>query len=147
MALSLSCGQNESDQSTDVTTPSGENVTIKAPDTGNASQTAGSVAADAQADAQKAAQDAQAAATKAANEAKAKAQGLIDQAKNLVSQNKFEEALKLLQNLTGVELSSEQQAQTDQIKKSIQEAAAKKAANDAAAEAKKSLGNLLPGNK
>ena len=91
-------------------------------------------AAQAQADAAKAQADA----------ASAKVQGLIDQARTYLGENKTSEALALLNQLSGQKLSTEQQSLVqglkDQVQKAI-EGAAKAKATD---EATKAVGGLLP---
>lgn len=66
-------------------------------------------------------------------------QQLIDEAKNLIAENKFKEASTNLQQLAGQTLNAEQQKLVDSLKEQIQKALAAKAAADAAAAA----GNLL----
>jgi len=63
--------------------------------------------------------------------AKAKAQELIDKAKRLVAENKYQDALNALQGLAGMSLTAEQQKVVDDLKKVIQEALAKKATSEA----------------
>lgn len=76
------------------------------------------------------------AATAAVN---SQVQQLIDQAKNLVAENKFTDASTVLQQLAGQTLSAEQQKLVDSLKEQIQKALAAKAGADAATAA----GNLL----
>jgi len=89
-------------------------------------------------------EDATAAAQAQADVASAKVQGLIDQARTYLAENKTSEALALLNQLSGQKLSTEQQSlvQTlkDQVQKAI-EGAAKAKATD---EATKAVGGLLP---
>ena len=116
-----------------------------------ASQAASEVASEAQkaasqtADkAQKAANamatQAEAEATAAASAASSQAQALIDRAKALVTDQKYQEALTTLQQLASVQLTPEQQKLVDDLKAQIQTALAKKAASDA-------LGGVLGGKK
>ena len=64
---------------------------------------------------------------------------MIDKAKNLVADGKFSDATTVLQQLTGLSLTVEQQKLVDGLKDQIQKALAAKAAADAAGAA----GNLL----
>jgi len=84
--------------------------------------------------------EAKAKAEEAAAAAKAKAQEIIDKAKNLVSQNKFQEALEALHGLANMQLTDEQLKTVEALKKQIQEALSKKAAAGAATTAEKALG-------
>lgn len=93
--------------------------------------------------AETAVESAKTAAASAVEEAKAKAQEIIDKAKSLVGENKYQDALTALQGLTGMKLSDEQQKIVDGLKKSIQDALAKKAASEATSGA----GNILGGKK
>ena len=81
-------------------------------------------------EAAKAAEAAKVEAAKAADNAKA--QELIDKAKNLVAEGKFSDASSVLQQLTGLSLTSEQQKLVDSLKEQIQKALAAKAAENAA---------------
>jgi len=85
--------------------------------------------------------EAAAAAAAAPSAADPQAQGLIDQAKSLVTSEKFQEALPMVQQLAGKVLTPEQQKTVDGLTAQIQAALAKKAAADAAS----SLGNPLGG--
>ena len=73
----------------------------------------------------------------AANE---QATSIINQAKALVGQNKFTEALSSLQQLSGMKLSDSQTALVTALKEQIQKAMAAKTATDASG----AVGNLLP---
>jgi hypothetical protein len=77
-------------------------------------------------EAKKAAEDATAVATNvtkqvesAAATAEAKAQTLIDKAKALVTDKKYQEALTSLQQLTGMQLTADQQKMVDDLKATI----------------------------
>ncbi len=75
--------------------------------------------------------DAQKQATDAGAAAQAKAQGIIDQAKTLVGQAKYPEAMSLLQQkLAGLQLTAEQQKLVDGLKEQIQKALASAPAPD-----------------
>lgn len=91
---------------------------------------AAKVAEAAKVEAEKADQAAKVEAAKAADNAKA--QELIDKAKSLVAEGKFSDASSVLQQLTGLSLSSEQQKLVDSLKEQIQKALAAKAAENAA---------------
>jgi hypothetical protein len=67
------------------------------------------------------------------------AASIIDQAKALVGQNKYTEALSSLQQLTGMKLSDSQTTMVAALKEQIQKAMAAKTTTDAAG----SVGNLL----
>ena len=76
--------------------------------------------------------------------ASAKAQELIDSAKNLVGEGKFQEALTKLKDIGSEKLSADQQAVVDGLKAQIEKAlgAGTKAATDAA----NAAAGLLPKN-
>jgi hypothetical protein len=82
-------------------------------------------------------------AAAAPSEMSAQAQGLIDKAKGLVSNEKYQEALNSLQQLTNMKLTPEQQKMVDDLKAQIQTALAKAAGTNAAS----ALGNILGGKK
>jgi hypothetical protein len=85
---------------------------------------------------QKAAGEVKATAEKAVTDATAtataKAQEMIDKAKSLVGDKKYQDALTALQQLGGMTLSPEQQKLVDDLKKTIQTALGNKAATDGA---------------
>ncbi len=68
-----------------------------------------------------------------------KVQGLIDSAKTLVAANKFEEALKIVTDLSATKLTDAQQKLVDALKEQINKAIASKGVD----EAKKALGGLV----
>lgn len=72
--------------------------------------------------------------------ANAKVQELIDRAKNLITENKYQDASAVIQELTGYKLTPEQEKLVNGLKEEIQKALASKAAKDAA-------GNILGGKK
>ena len=90
-----------------------------------------------------AATQAVAAAAAAASATSAQAQGLIDKAKGLVTDQKYQEALTLVQQLSSLKLTPEQQTLVDSLKAQIQTAMAKSATSNAAS----ALGNILGGKK
>jgi hypothetical protein len=69
----------------------------------------------------------------------AQAQGLIDQAKTMVSQNKYQGAVDTLKKLSSLKLTPEQQTVVDGLKAQIQ----KYMASQATSEGTKAIGNLL----
>ena len=113
-------------------------------DQGTASGTVGCRQRQAVVDAAKSAAkevtDQAAAQVKAAEQ---QAQGLIDRAKSYVSEQKYQEALSSLNQLTNIKLTAEQQKLVDDLKAQIQSALAKATAADPAA----ALGGALGGKK
>ncbi|MCX6928884.1 MAG: hypothetical protein NT154_37590 [Verrucomicrobia bacterium] len=106
--------------------------------TGAVSEAAKTV--DAAKEAATAATDQAAAQAKAAAQ---QAQGLIDRAKSLVGDKKYQDALTSLGQLANVKLTPEQQKLVDDLKTQIQSALAKASAGDAAS----ALGGALGGKK
>jgi len=74
-------------------------------------------------------------------------QTLIDTAKDLTGQNKYAEAMKVIDELSKLTLSPEQQSLVDSLKQTAEEQAAKAVADKAAAGATKALGDALGGKK
>lgn len=70
-------------------------------------------------------------------------QGLIDKAKGLVTNEKYQDALNVVQQLSSMKLTPEQQTLVDGLKAQIQTALAKATGADAAS----ALGNVLGGKK
>jgi hypothetical protein len=70
-------------------------------------------------------------------------QVLIEKATGLVTDQKYQEALPIVQQLTGLQLTPEQQTLVDGLKTQIQTALAKKTTSDAAS----ALGGALGGKK
>lgn len=105
-----------------------------------AQEAASQAAGEAQNTAQTMATQAKAEATAAASAASGQAQALIDKAKALVTDQKYQDALTTLQQLASVQVTPEQQKLVDDLKAQIQTALAKKTASDA-------LGGVLGGKK
>lgn len=78
-----------------------------------------------------------------ASAAQQQAQGVIDKAKNLVNDQKYQEALSSLAQLANLKLTPEQQKLVDDLKAQIQSALAKAKAADASS----ALGGALGGKK
>lgn len=91
---------------------------------------------------EKAAADVKTQAQDAAAKTSAQAQGLLDQAKGFVADKKYQDALNLLQQLSGMVLTPEQQQMVSGLKTQVQQLMA----GQAASEATKSVGSL-PGLK
>jgi SWI/SNF-related matrix-associated actin-dependent regulator 1 of chromatin subfamily A len=106
-------------------------------------EAASQAAGEAQKAAQAAATQAVVEAADAAAAATAQAQALIDKAKNLVTDQKYQEALPVVQQLSNLKLTPEQQKLVDGLKAQIQAGLAKATAPDAASAA----GNVLGGKK
>ena len=82
-------------------------------------------------------------AVAAASATSAQVQGLIDKAKGLVTDQKYQEALNVVQQLSSQKLTAEQQTLVDGLKAQIQAALAKATGADAAS----ALGGALGGKK
>lgn len=82
-------------------------------------------------------------ATAQAKAAEQQAQTIIDRAKSLVTENKYQEALSSLSQLASSTLTADQQKLVDGLKAQIQAALAKTSASDAAS----ALGGALGGKK
>jgi colicin import membrane protein len=88
---------------------------------------------------EKAAADKLAEGVKAAVTAANNVPGLLDSAKQLVADNKFAEALQILNNLAGMKLTDEQQKLVASLKDQVTKAMAQKATS----EAEKAVGGLF----
>ncbi len=75
--------------------------------------------------------------------AEQQAQTLLDHAKSLVSDQKYQEALNTVGQLTGFKLTADQQKTLDDLKSQIQSALSNATVKDAAS----ALGNALGGKK
>jgi hypothetical protein len=82
-------------------------------------------------------------ATAQVKEGEQQAQGLIDRAKGLVTDQKYQEALSTLKQLANLKLTPEQQKLVDDLKAQIQSALAKSATTDPAS----APGGALGGKK
>ena len=82
-------------------------------------------------------------AVKAAAPSSTQIQGLIEKAKGLVTNEKYQDALQVVQQLSGFNLTAEQQKLVAGLKAQIQTALAKVAGANAAS----ALGNVLGGKK
>jgi hypothetical protein len=120
------------------------------PPAGETTKPAGSVAPEKQKIADTVAAATQQAVSAATNQAGAaiadsmsQAQALIDKAKGLVADEKYKDALAVVQQLSSLRLTPEQRTFVDGLKAQIQTALAKSTTSDAAS----SLGNALGGKK
>jgi hypothetical protein len=97
--------------------------------------------------AQTAKQKTEDAATAAAAAASSKVQSLIDQARKYISENRWSEALAVLSELSGQQLSTEQQSIVQSLKEQAQKASQAAATAKATDEAAKAVGGVLPTKK
>jgi len=104
---------------------------------GSSADTVAKAAEDAKVEAAKADAAAKAEAANATDGAKT--HGFIDKAKSLIAEGQYSDAIRVLQQLTGKSLSSDQQKLVDGLKERIQEALVAKAVENAAGDA----GDLL----
>ena len=125
--------------------PAGE--TPKAADQPAAASAAVKAVSEAASEAPKAAQaaatQAVAGAAATASAATVEVQALIDKAKGLVTDQKYQEALGVVQQLAGQQLTAVQQSLVDGLKAQIQAGLAKATGSDAAG----ALGNVLGGKR
>jgi ElaB/YqjD/DUF883 family membrane-anchored ribosome-binding protein len=124
------CSKQEPTGASETGTTSADTAATDLTKTVEAAKTAGEKAV---ADVSKQVQETTAAAS-------AKIQGLIDKAKNLIAENKYQDASAVIQELTGYKLTPEQQKLVDGLKEQIQKALASKAATDGAS----AVGGLVP---
>lgn len=82
-------------------------------------------------------------AKKVISDANAKAQDLLTQAQSLVGEKKYEEAGTLLQKISDLELTPEQQKMLDDLTAAVQKAME----SEAVKEGTKAIGNMLGGEK
>ena len=138
LVLAVGCGKQEA--------PSGETpppANVSQPVADAAKAAVEQVQTTATAVAAQAVQEVTAQANAAAAAASTQAQQVLDQAKGLVGEAKYQEALGLLQQLKELKLTPEQQKLLDDLKTQIQTALAKAAGTNAASV----LGNILGGKK
>lgn len=137
MALSglvlAGCSKQDPIPSSDTGAQAADSAVTDLSKTVEAAKTAGEKAV---ADVSKQVQDTTAAAS-------AKAQGLIDKARSLIAENKYQEASAVIQELSGHKLTAEQQKLVDGLKEQLQKALAGKAATDGAS----AVGNILGGKQ
>jgi hypothetical protein len=88
---------------------------------------------------EKAAKEVQAAATTAVDEATAKANALIDQARKLVSETKYSDAMNLINQLSSMKLTPEQQKLVADLKAQVQKALTSLSSTNVSG----AIGNLL----
>ena len=137
LTLIVGCDNKPAEPTKDVTTNAASAVAPEAP---KAAAIPAPAPAPAAAPAvEKAVTETKAAVTPAANGTAAKVNGVIDQAKALIGQNKYTEALTTLQGLAGTTLSADQDKIVAGLKEQIQKAMAAKATTEATG----AIGNLL----
>ena len=90
-------------------------------------------------EAEKAAKEAQAAATAAVAEATAKANALIEQTKKLISETKYPDAMNLINQLSAMKLTPEQEKLVADLKAQIQKALSSLSTTNVSG----AIGNLL----
>ena len=86
----------------------------------NATAQVEQAAASAKVEAQKAVESAKTSTTNAVTEATAQAQSLIDKAKALITEKNYQDALATLQQLTGYQLTTDQQKVAEELKTAVQ---------------------------
>jgi hypothetical protein len=143
-ALVLASGCSKKDESPPPTPASKESVGV------TATNVAGKAAAPVAAQTEAAKQAVQAAATNIQAQAAGatnRVQGIIEQARKLLAENKPSDALALLNGLTGQQLSPDQQSLVQSLKDQIQKAVEGAAKAKATSEATKAVGGLLQPKK
>ena len=144
IVLATGCGQKEEIPAPAASAPQKSTVNAatdnrKAADADKAVQALNETADAARKSAAKVAADAQSQLAGATS----KVQSLIDTARKLSGENKWTEALNILNQLASQRLTPEQQAVVDGIKQQAQKQAEEAVAKKAAAEAAKAVGGLL----
>ena len=139
LTLIVGCDNKPAGPTKDVTTNSASAVAPEAPKAAAIPAPAPAPAPAAAPAVEKAVTETKAAVTPAANGTAAKVNGVIDQAKALIGQNKYTEALTTLQGLAGTTLSADQDKIVAGLKEQIQKAMAAKATTEATG----AIGNLL----
>lgn len=126
------CGSKNESQTSDAAKDASTKADSVATEAGKAIEAAKPAA-------EQAVKDARVTTTAAASDASAKANALIDQAKSLMGESKYSEALNTLQQVSSLKLTPEQEKLVASLKDQIQKAMAAKATTDGAG----AVGNLL----
>jgi len=126
-----------------ITTPSDTGMKSATEATTDAATQAAAAAKSAATEVKQAAEEAKTTLGKAAETASTEAQGFIDQAKAYVKDQKYQDALAVVQKLGNLKLTAEQQQIVNDLKTQIQNYLAKKTGADAAS----ALGGALGGKK
>ena len=105
------------------------------------------VASQATAEVQKQAETTQSTVQEATNTAAVAASSLIDKAKALVADSKYSEAMDLLNKVSAMKLTPEQQQMVNDLMAQVKQAMSGAAASDAAAKAKNAVGGMMGGSQ